>query len=246
MGRRTFLDCPVDDYTEGEICELIDGFVNSRTPHQVAVLNANKVYLMSRDEKLRKAMNEASLVLPENAIYFACKWVGKPLKARDLGGFPLMRALLEQSSSSGYRFYFLGSTETVVNALVELCQARFSGVCIAGWHHGYLRPDDSSAVVTAIRESKPDILLVAMGSPTQEHWIADHLQALGVPVCVGVGGSFEVLAGFKKVAPRWTKYGFEWLYRSIQDPKKLPHYLLVNLYFVYRLFHYVLRYEREK
>jgi N-acetylglucosaminyldiphosphoundecaprenol N-acetyl-beta-D-mannosaminyltransferase len=246
MGRRTFLECPVDDYTEGEICELIKGFVSSRIPHQVAVLNANKVYLMSRNERLRKAMIEASLVLPENAIYFASKWVGKPLKARDLGGFPLMKALLEQSATSKYRFYFLGSTDHVVNTLVEVCRARFSGLCIAGWHHGYVKPDDSSAVVTAIRESKPDILLVAMGSPTQELWIADHLQTLGVPVCVGVGGSFEVLAGFKKVAPRWTKYGFEWLYRSIQDPKKLPHYLLVNLYFVYRLFHCLFLDEREK
>jgi N-acetylglucosaminyldiphosphoundecaprenol N-acetyl-beta-D-mannosaminyltransferase len=235
MGRRTFLQYPVDDYTHDEILRLIDTFVLSRTPHQVVVLNANKMYLMNKHPRLKEVMHRADLILPENAIYFASKWMRKPLKARDLGGLPLMYQLLEQSMVNSYRYYFLGSTEEVVSALVRVCQARYPGMRMAGFHHGFLDNAKSGEIVVAIRSSLADILFVAMGSPRQELWIAENLQALNIPVCVGVGGSFEVLAGMKKAAPQWTKYGLEWMYRSLQDPRKFPHYLVVNGYFLYKL-----------
>jgi N-acetylglucosaminyldiphosphoundecaprenol N-acetyl-beta-D-mannosaminyltransferase len=234
MSRRTFLEYPVDDYTHDEILRLIDTFVLSRTPHQVVVLNANKMYLMNKHPRLKEVMYGAALILPENAIYFGSKWMGKPLRARDLGGLPLMYQLLEQSTVNSYRYYFLGSTEEAVSALVRVCRARYPGLRMAGFHHGFLDRAKSAEVVAAIRSCEPDILFVAMGSPQQELWIAENLEALNVPVCVGVGGSFEVLAGMKKVAPRWTKYGLEWVYRSLQDPRKFPHYLVVNGYFLYK------------
>ena len=109
---------------------------------------------------------------------------------------------------------------------------------IAGMHHGYLTTSElNDSVCQTIRSSKADILYVAMGSPRQEYWIAEHLAGLNVPVGMGVGGSFDVIAGLKKDTPNWARgHGWEWLYRLFQEPRAYwRRYLITNSWFIWQI-----------
>jgi N-acetylglucosaminyldiphosphoundecaprenol N-acetyl-beta-D-mannosaminyltransferase len=102
-----------------------------------------------------------------------------------------------------------------------------------GCQHGYFLPQEEHQVVTQVAAARPDILLVALGVPKQEKWIARHLQELNVPVAIGVGGSFDVLAGKVKRAPGWARAcGLEWLWRSLREPRRLPRLLALPRFFL--------------
>jgi len=109
---------------------------------------------------------------------------------------------------------------------------------MAGWHDGYLSDEDDRRVTDEIQRLRPDALFIAMGTPRQEFWIANHLQALGTPICMGVGGSFDVLSGLKRDAPGWVRaIAMEWLYRLVQDPKNLwKRYLTTMPWFLHKVF----------
>jgi len=236
--RRQFLHYPLDDLTLAEWLDQVDRWVRQRKPTQISVLNANKMYLMDRLPELAEAIHHSSGIIPENAVYFGCKWLGQPLKEKDLGGITLMEALLAGSHQQDYRFYFLGSTPAVLQKLQERCRQDYPHLNATGWHDGYFTVAETPRIIQEINATQPDILFVALGSPKQELWIYRHLNRLQVPVCLGVGGSFEVVAGLKKAAPKWTKNGLEWLYRSIQDPKKFKRYAVINTYFIYQFLKY--------
>lgn len=235
-NRTRFLNYPVDNLTLEELLELIGRGIKHRDlPRQVAVINANKIYLMDKHPELAQAVAYSGLIIPENAVYLGSKWIGNRLKESNLGGITLIKKLLRESHRNRYRYYFLGSKPKVIECMRERCRLLYPELRAVGWRHGYFDESESSRIVEEIREARPDVLFVALGSPKQELWIYHNLGRLQVPFSVGVGGSFEVIAGLKKDAPQWVKNGFEWLYRSIQDPRKLRRYLVVNSYFMYRI-----------
>jgi N-acetylglucosaminyldiphosphoundecaprenol N-acetyl-beta-D-mannosaminyltransferase len=237
MERIDFLSCPVDNLTMAEAISRIEAFIRSGEPHQVVPVNAAKLWRMERDSRLERIVKSASLIVPEKAIVMGSRVLGSPLKDH-IGGIMLLTALLPEAAEQGYRLYFLGARPHVVECMVENLQRDYPGLQVAGWHHGYLTPDDGARVVNEIKVSQPDILFVAMGTPKQEYWIADHLHELGVPVCMGVGGSFDVLAGAKKDAPQWARtLAIEWLYRLLQDPRNLwKRYLITIPWFWYKVY----------
>jgi N-acetylglucosaminyldiphosphoundecaprenol N-acetyl-beta-D-mannosaminyltransferase len=116
---------------------------------------------------------------------------------------------------------------------VDRIAADHPGVRVVGWHHGYFRADEEPRIAAAIAQAKPDVLLVAMTSPRKERFLARWGAALGVPVCHGVGGSFDILAGRARRAPlAWQRLGLEWLYRVKQEPRRLARrYLVTNTVF---------------
>lgn len=233
--RVNVLGAPIDSLTMEEAVERVGELIESGRPHRVTVINANKFWLMRRDKELADIVRSSDLIIPEYAVVWAAQRLGRPLRGH-LGGIMLLQALLPVCEERDWRPYFLGARPEVLLDTVRRVLLRHPRLNIVGWHHGYLDAKSEPAVLTDIRRSAPDLLFVAMGSPRQERWIHDHQADLGVPVAMGVGGTFDVLAGRKREAPKWTRHGFEWLYRLAQDPRLLRRYLITNTWFVKEIY----------
>ena len=164
----------------------------------------------------------------------ACRWSGPcgPRVSRHRSEWPAWtswRASWRRAGEHRLRVYFLGARREVVTALVERTKAQHPGLEIAGFRDGYFGPDDHLGIVEEIRASGAHMLFVGMPTPFKETWCERHRQRLDVPVIMGVGGSFDVLAGFIKRAPRWIQsLGLEWFWRlsdgASQAVEALPHH----------------------
>jgi N-acetylglucosaminyldiphosphoundecaprenol N-acetyl-beta-D-mannosaminyltransferase len=215
-----FLGTPVDNVDTQDALQRVDDFIRSCKPHHVMVNNANKFWLMRHDPRLTSIAFRADLILTERAVAVCSAILGNPLKD-DVAGVAFAQELLPHCDKRGHSMYFLGATDEVQKALMDMVRREYPGLKVAGSHHGYFLKDKNDFVIEDIRSKKPDVLLVALGSPLQEYWIRENIERLNVPVSIGVGGSFDVIAGLKKDAPKWIrKSGFEWLFRLIQDPKR--------------------------
>lgn len=227
--RMNILGYPVDNLTMDEAVQKVDEFIASGKPHQTIVINANKVYLAHKYPELSEILRTSDLVIPEQAILIAGNILKRRLKER-VSGVELMGRLLEHAPDKGYRIFLLGAKPEVVQRLVEVCHEKHKGINIVGYSHGYFGEDGEAAVLEKIRKARPDILFVALGSPHQEFWIRRHYRMLGVPFCIGVGGSFDVHAGYKKSAPDWMRCGLEWVYRLMQDKRLWKRYFVTNTF----------------
>jgi N-acetylglucosaminyldiphosphoundecaprenol N-acetyl-beta-D-mannosaminyltransferase len=231
-----FLGYRVGSFTMDEAVVWVERALHEPELHHIAVLNANKMWLADRNPDLRSILLRSELLIPEYAIVWGCKVMGTPLRGH-IGGIMLLKALLPRLELLGVPVYFLGAQESVLKHMVERLRLQFPALAIAGSHSGYFEPSESKQVVDAINRSGAKILFVAMGSPRQELWIEAQRGLLGVRVAMGVGGSFDVLAGIKKDAPPWVRHGGEWLYRLAQDPRALwKRYLKTNSWFVTQVF----------
>jgi N-acetylglucosaminyldiphosphoundecaprenol N-acetyl-beta-D-mannosaminyltransferase len=136
-------------------------------------------------------------------------------------GIDLMSALLGIAGGQGLRLYFLGASAPVLEALIKKVADENGGAVIVGARDGYFAPEDSPAIVDAIRASRADILFVGMPSPFKEVWCHDNREGLGTPLILPVGGAFDVLAGFTRRAPRVMQVcGMEWLWRLLMEPRR--------------------------
>jgi len=148
----------------------------------------------------------------------------------------LLKALMPYLESERIPVFFLGAKNTVLEGMKSELDRRHPHLVIAGMRSGYFDRNEEQQIVQQINASGAEVLFVAMGTPRQEFWIERHRYNLGVKVVMGVGGSFDVLAGIKKDAPQWVRHGGEWLYRLVQDPGNLwKRYLTTNPWFVYRV-----------
>lgn len=237
IQRISFLGCPIDRINIQQALEWINIAVSNGHQFQIVVINANKLYLMARQPRLHQIVHNADLVIPEWAVVWGAKQLGLPL-LEHIGGIMLVRAFMPFAAEKGLRPYLLGSKQEVVRTLAKKLLIEYPGLKLAGFHHGYLtKPGIEEEVILHIQQTKPDILLVGMGSPKQEYWIDSNCSQLGVPVNMGVGGSFDVLAGLKKDTPDWARgQGLEWLYRLSQDPGPYwRRYLVTNIWFVWQV-----------
>ena len=236
MVRIEFLGCPVDNLTISEALDWMDARIKNTEPGKIMVLNANKLWLMSKNPRLDQIMKKAELIVPEWAVFWGAKRLGTPLKTC-VFGISLAKETLHRAQLKGYRLFFLGAKPQVVETLIIKLQKEYPGLQIAGFHHGYLDQTETQKVIAEINQTCPDVLLVAMGSPRQEYWISDHFLQIHVPVSLGIGGSFDVLAGIKNDTPGWARgHGLEWLYRLIQNPKAYwKRYLITNSWIIWNV-----------
>ena len=237
MGRIEFLGCPVDNLTIGEALDWIDTRIKNTAPGKILVLNANKLWLMSKNSRLEQIVKKAELIIPEWAVFWGAKRLGTPLKAC-VFGIALAKETLQWAQLKGYRLFFLGAKPQVVETLVIKLQKEYPALQITGYHHGYLDQAETRKVIAEINQAQPDVLMVAMGSPKQEYWISENFSEIHVPVSMGIGGSFDVLAGIKNDTPDWARgHGLEWLYRLLQDPKAYwKRYLITNSWIIWNVF----------
>jgi N-acetylglucosaminyldiphosphoundecaprenol N-acetyl-beta-D-mannosaminyltransferase len=206
-----------------------------RTSHTVVTANASHLCMMRHDPELALACRAAHLTVADGmSVVWALRASGQPAPER-VAGVDLMERLLATAGKQRLRVYFLGARHEVVTALVETSRVRYPGIEIAGFRDGYFGPEDHRAIVDEIRASGAHILFVGMPTPFKETWCERHRQHLDVPVIMGVGGSFDVLAGFIRRAPRWAQAaGLEWFWRLLMEPRKLwKRYLTTNVEFVW-------------
>lgn len=201
-----------------------------RVPHTVITLNAALLCGIRRDAALRQACHGGDLIVPDGmAVVWTSRLAGVPLPGR-VAGIDLMSRLLEAASRERLSVYLLGARKDVVEQLAERCVSGYPGLVIAGAQDGYFDRDQDQAVVNDIRRSSPHMLFVGMPSPFKETWCEKRRAELGVPVIMGVGGSFDVLAGKLRRAPRLVQaLGLEWMWRLAMEPRKLwRRYLVTN------------------
>lgn len=195
--------------------------IDSREPAYVVTLNGAMLVQAARDEHWRTLANDAGLVTADGiAVLLAARILGVEIAER-VAGVDLVASLCEQAARLGHRVFLLGGRAGVAEAAARALQGRHPGLEVVGVRHGFFEAGDEASVCAEIRASRPDVLLVALGMPRQEQWMRRWSRELQVPVSVGVGGSFDVLAGHVRRAPRWAqRLGLEWFYRAMLEPRR--------------------------
>jgi N-acetylglucosaminyldiphosphoundecaprenol N-acetyl-beta-D-mannosaminyltransferase len=234
---RDLFGIPIAAATMPEVLDLVHEAIVTRRHLRIGVVNAAKVVNMRRDALLRQDVLSSHLILADGiSIVWAGRLLGQPLPER-IAGIDLMFGLLERGKRHRYRIYCLGATDDVLERVVARIRAEYPGVEVAGARNGYFSSDEEATVAAEIAAARPDVLFVAMTSPKKEHFMGRWAETLRVPVCHGVGGSFDVMAGKVERAPLlWQRLGLEWLYRVKQEPRRLwRRYLTTNLLFMLML-----------
>lgn len=224
---------PIQDLTYDEALARIVALIRARKPARMAVTNASKTVLAQAEPGLHEFIVNSDIVTADGmSVVWAARLLGKPLRER-VTGIDMMEMLVATAGANGFKVYFLGAKPEVVERVVELYKQRFPNLEVAGFHHGYLDRAGED-FQERLREAAPDILFVAMGSPAQENWIQANQAQLGIPFCLGVGGSFDHVAGYSRRAPIWMQdVGLEWLYRLGSEPGRLwRRYLIGNSKFI--------------
>lgn len=229
---------PVHSLSMSNTLSIIDKAIQENKQLHHVVVNAAKMVNMRKDEELRRSVIESNIINADGqAVVWASKILGTPLPER-VAGIDLMTNLIELASKRKYKIYFLGAKEEVVKAVVDKCAATYGAELIAGYRNGYFTKDEEPEVARSIAESGAHILFVAITSPKKEIFLNTYKDMLKTPFIMGVGGSFDVVAGFTKRAPQWMqKAGLEWLYRVYQEPKRMwRRYAVTNTAFIGLLF----------
>jgi N-acetylglucosaminyldiphosphoundecaprenol N-acetyl-beta-D-mannosaminyltransferase len=219
------LGVPFDNITTDETLRIVDEMIASRRPHYLATANVDFLVQASRDVELRRILFDAHLVLCDGTpLVWASRLFGNPLPER-VAGSDIVPLLIEVAAEKGYRPFFLGATPETLETAVARVKEKYPKLELAGYYSppfNKLLEMDHETIRDRIMSCQPDLLFVGFGCPKQEKWISMHYRSLGVPVAVGVGGTFDFLAGKLARAPRWMqKSGTEWIFRLAQEPKRL-------------------------
>lgn len=234
--RISFLNIPVDCLTMDETIAKIESAISSGKQIHHVVVNAAKIVSLQKDENLKNSIIECDIINADGqSIVWASHLLGTPIPER-VTGIDLMSRLVEISHKKKYKLFLFGARQEVLDKLVHIYSTQYSPDLIVGSRNGYYVPEEEEEIADMIRNSKANILFVALTSPKKEvflHNFKDHLQ--NINLIMGVGGSFDVIAGFTKRAPVFMqKAGFEWLYRLLQEPRRMwKRYLFGNSRFIF-------------
>lgn len=215
----SILGVPVHAVTAAEALAWIADAVAARVPRQICTANPEFVMAAQRDPEFLALLNRADLVLPDGVgLLWAARWLGRHLPER-VAGSDLVGLIAAEAARRGWRIFLLGAAEGVAARAADRLRAQHPALTVAGTFAGSPRREDDEALTARVRAARPDILLVAYGAPAQDFWIARNRSRLNVPVSLGVGGTFDFLAGTARRAPRWVQgLGLEWLHRLYRQP----------------------------
>lgn len=222
----------VDAITLEETAQRARAMATAGGAHQHVVLNAAKIVAARTDRDLTEIIRSCDLVSGDGmSVVWASRLLGAPLPER-VAGIDLMTRVIELATQDSAVIYLLGAEQEVVQTVASVLGTQHPTLRIAGVRDGYWT--DDLEVVGAIRRAKPDYLFLGIPSPRKEFWLRKWLAELDVGLVMGVGGSFDVLAGRRRRAPSWAQHaGLEWLWRFGQEPRRMwRRYLLGNAQFV--------------
>ena len=232
--RVRILNGQFDALTLSDTVEAVFRLIQTGQRGWLCTVNVAILMMMRRDGRLRGFVDRASITVADGQpIVWGASWLGRPLPER-VTGVDLVDALCERAAREGKRVYLLGGTADVVARAARRLRERSPGLLI-DHADGYFGNDDAAARADRIRSARADILFVGMGVPRQEIFLEEQWDRLGVGMAIGVGGSFDVLAGVRARAPLWVqKMGMEWLFRLAQEPRRLvARYLVTNSQFLW-------------
>jgi N-acetylglucosaminyldiphosphoundecaprenol N-acetyl-beta-D-mannosaminyltransferase len=212
--------------------ERIRGFANSGRPHQVVTVNLDFVSIAARNPGFRHTLNHADLAVADGMpLVWLSRLQGQPLPER-VAGVELVSASCQIAAESNQGVFLLGAAPGVAERAAKRLERDHPGLRVVGTYSPPMQPlkrKQNEHMVRMVREAHPGFLFVALGAPRQDEWIRTHLHELNVPVAMGVGCVFDLLAGESSRAPDWMqRAGFEWAYRLLREPRRLWRRYLVN------------------
>jgi N-acetylglucosaminyldiphosphoundecaprenol N-acetyl-beta-D-mannosaminyltransferase len=233
-ARADILGCSIDRLNLADTLSEVEQVIATGSFTQHMSINAAKLVAMHHDPKLSAIVDACGLVNADGqSVVWASRLLGDPLPER-VAGIDLMEALLALAEQRGYRVYFLGARADVLALAVQRLCEKYPALEVAGTRDGYYAEEESADVAAEIRASRADILFVAMSSPRKEYFLGEYGEDLGVPFVMGVGGSVDVAAGITRRAPLiWQRLGVEWLFRLLQEPRRMfRRYAVTNARFM--------------
>ncbi|KDC49485.1 WecB/TagA/CpsF family glycosyltransferase [Pseudoalteromonas fuliginea] len=237
MKRINLLGCPIDITSMDETVSVIKELLREGVFTQHVVVNVAKLVNMRADKALKESVEGCDIInIDGMGVVLGARLCGYDVPER-VAGVDLFHNLLNMSAIEEFPVFLLGATDDIVSKTVQKVKEQNPDLIIAGYHHGYFW-DDEEAIVEKIKQSGAKLLFVAITSPKKENFINKWQDKLGVSFVMGVGGTFDVVAGKVKRAPLWMqRYGLEWLYRVIQEPRRMwKRYLVTNCKFAWLLF----------
>ena len=223
----------IDNVMIDEVLDCIDRFLDTPELQLICTPNADHVVKAWHDAEFRSIINQSSLSIPDGmAVIYGSRLLGTPLRG-NVAGRLLVPRLCERTASTGSRIFFFGADVGVADEAAERLQEQYPGLVVAGTYSppfGFeCDPVENARALALINASRLDILLVALGAPKQEKWMAANRAQIEARVAIGVGGTFDIIAGRVREAPRVaTRFGFEWFFRMVQEPRRLARRYLID------------------
>ncbi len=223
----------IDNTTMDDAADRICTFVKQKKVRCVYTPNSEIIMEAYRNNRLMEILNEGDMVIPDGAgVILASKILGKSLSEK-VSGIDLIYRILTGPRTKNCSIFILGGKPGVAEKACINITGKYPSIKIAGYCHGYFSDEEEDGIIKQVNKSGADILLAGLGAPKQEQWIHTNKDKLAVKVCMGVGGSIDIIAGTSRLAPEFIrKAGFEWLYRLSREPKRyrrmldLPRFMI--------------------
>jgi N-acetylglucosaminyldiphosphoundecaprenol N-acetyl-beta-D-mannosaminyltransferase len=233
-NRAEIFGYPIYLGTQNDLISEIGHAVQTNNKIELLSMNTLKLYLGSKNNSLESTFKKASHIIPDGqSIVFALQLLKKK-KIPAISGAELMLELISFANSAHHSIFFLGSPQVLLDKVKVKIDSEYSGLSKVGYQHGYYDLRDEKEIVKSISEFKPNFLFIAFGSPRKEEFMSKYARELNANIVMGVGGSYEIFVGRKKIDKWSKKIGLRWLIRTLQDPVRLlPRYAKCNTYFLY-------------
>lgn len=221
------LGVPVHPLTMNESVAVLEEKLQKKEQAFVVTANAEIIMMCQQDKEYNNIVSEqADLVLPDGAgAVWAGRYLGNEVPER-VAGFDLYNQLLKLSADKGYKAYFFGGAPDVAEAAKNKAEELYPGVQIVGCRNGYFTKAEEETIIKEINDAAPDMLFVALGAPKQEKWLVKYRNQLKPRILMGIGGSFDVLAGKMERAPKWMQEAsLEWAFRLYKQPSRFMRML---------------------
>ena len=225
------LGVPFQNITPGDAEERIVKFLHQSGKAMVFTPNPEMVMAAQKDEEFMKILNESAMNIPDGiGIIYGSKFTNNPIKSR-VAGYDCVQGVFELIKDTDKTVYFFGGAPEIAERAKEAMEKKHYGLKIVGVADGYFDAEKEQMIIADINEKKPDLLLVGIGFPKQEKWIYNNIKNLNVKVAIGVGGSFDVMSGNVKRAPKiFIKLGLEWFYRLITQLTRIGRMMVLPLF----------------
>lgn len=245
MQKQQLLNTYVNNLTMSETIDAVEELIKSEKKSYVVAINVDVVIKIENDPYLKKIVDNADMVLVDGKpLVWISNFYGKPLKAK-ISGSDLVPLLCEEASKKQYSIFIIGGKEGVAEQAKQNLEKRLPGIRIVGTYaptYGFEKNDaELNKINTLLSEAKPDLLIACFGCPKQEKWIFENISNYDAKVSICAGATVDFLAGNIKRAPRWmSEHGLEWLYRFLQEPKRMFRRYFIDDMKIFRL---ILKYK---